>query len=115
VCLVERSPFLGGQVSRLHSIAPTGEKATDLIDALAGQVIAHPSITVLTCAQVTAFGGYIGNFTLPLNNTARRCRNRRPTEPNQQNKSRIRASTIPFAGMLPARRRPNPRRPWRPA
>lgn len=57
VSLIERSAFLGDQVARLDRIAPTGEKAVDLIAALAGDVLAHPAIAVLTCAQVTAFGG----------------------------------------------------------
>ncbi|WP_054689453.1 CoB--CoM heterodisulfide reductase iron-sulfur subunit A family protein [Desulfosarcina cetonica] len=102
VSLIERSPFLGGQVSRLDRIAPTQEKATDLLDALVGQVLAHPSITVLTCAQVDGFGGYIGNFRLSVRQTP-------PTDAETiERLKRIddekidTTRTIPFIGMLPA-------------
>ncbi|BBO76836.1 hypothetical protein DSCW_42530 [Desulfosarcina widdelii] len=102
VSLIERSPFLGGQVSRLDRIAPTGEKATDLIDTLAGEVVSHPAITVLTCAQVEGFGGYIGNFTLSV-------RQEPPEDPETvEHLKQIQVQkpepgrAIPFAGLLPA-------------
>ena len=45
VALVEKSSgFLGGQLAKLDRIAPTSEKAADIIAELAGQVLAdHPS------------------------------------------------------------------------
>jgi heterodisulfide reductase subunit A2 len=102
VCLIERSPFLGGQVSRLDRIAPTGEKATDLIDELAGQVVAHPAIKVLTCAQVETFGGYIGNFSLAVRQTP-------PSDAETLDRlkrideHKVEAGqSVPFTGMLPA-------------
>lgn len=102
VCLIERSPFLGGQVSRLDRIAPTFEKATDLIDELAARVLSHPAITVLTCANVEAFGGYIGNFTLtvrqaPPQDAEHLARLKRIRE----EKTDV-GRAIPFTGVLPA-------------
>jgi len=101
VCLVERSPFLGGQVSRLHRIAPTNEKALDLINALAGQVIAHPAITVLTCAQVTTFGGFIGNFTLTVEQAPPKDAETLDQLSRINGQEAGTGQSIPFAGMLP--------------
>jgi heterodisulfide reductase subunit A len=64
VLLVEKSPFLGGWTARLDTLAPTGEKAPDLLRALADEVLKHPSITVHCCAEITGFEGFIGNFKL---------------------------------------------------
>ena len=64
VTLIEKSPFIGGQLARLDRIAPTGDRAADLVTDLAGQVLANAKITVLTCAAVESFEGYVGNFKL---------------------------------------------------
>jgi heterodisulfide reductase subunit A2 len=64
VALVERSPFLGGQTAQLDRVAPTGDRAGDLITALAVQVLHEPNIAVHTCATVVGFEGYVGNFRL---------------------------------------------------
>lgn len=101
VCLIERSPFLGGQVSRLDRIAPTGEKAVDLIAALAGDVLANPAITVLTCAQVTAFGGCIGNFTLTVEQTPLHDAEMIERLDRIDKQQATPGQTIPFAGSLP--------------
>ena len=66
VVLVEKSPFLGGQVTQLDRLAPTGEPASGIISELAGAVLKHPAIQVLTCAQIEGFDGYIGNFKLKV-------------------------------------------------
>ena len=66
VILVEKSPFLGGQVAQLHRLAPIGETASEVISEVAGAVLKHPAITVYTCAQVEGFEGYIGNFKLKV-------------------------------------------------
>ncbi len=64
VVLLEKSPFLGGQLASLDQIAPTGDKAADLVSDLAGQVLNDDSITVHTCSEVESFEGYVGNFRL---------------------------------------------------
>ena len=66
VVLVEKSPFLGGQVAQLDRLAPWGETAAGVISELAAAVLAHPAITVYPCAQVEGFEGYIGNFKLKI-------------------------------------------------
>ncbi|MGA7562283.1 MAG: CoB--CoM heterodisulfide reductase iron-sulfur subunit A family protein [Desulfobaccales bacterium] len=102
VILVEQSPFLGGQVAQLHHLAPFGETASEVIGALVGQVLAHPSVTVCTCAQVVAFEGYIGNFNLKIG--------RRPPEGAASADKLERLSHsglglgeyVPFVGVMPA-------------
>jgi len=64
VALIEKSPFLGGRVARLDRVAPTGEKASDLMAGLVAEVSNHPRVTVYHCTQVVGFEGYIGNFRL---------------------------------------------------
>ncbi len=64
VTLIEKSPFVGGQLARLDRIAPTGDRAADLVKDLAGQVLADPKIAIHTCAAVESFEGYVGNFKL---------------------------------------------------
>ena len=66
VVLVEKSPFLGGQVAQLDRLAPWGETAAGVISELAAAVLKHPAITVYPCAQVEGFEGYIGNFKLKI-------------------------------------------------
>jgi len=66
VALVEKSPFLGGQVAQLQHLAPAGETAAGIIGELAAAVLKHPAIKVYTCAQVEGFEGYIGNFKLKV-------------------------------------------------
>jgi heterodisulfide reductase subunit A len=66
VVLVERSPFLGGNLARVETLFPTGERADALVERLVGRVASLPNLEVLTCAQVTAQEGYIGNFTLEV-------------------------------------------------
>jgi heterodisulfide reductase subunit A len=67
VALIEKTPFLGGNLACLDRIAPTGDLARDLLCTLARQVLRHPAITVHTCSSVESFEGYVGNFTLGVN------------------------------------------------
>ncbi|MEJ2427562.1 MAG: CoB--CoM heterodisulfide reductase iron-sulfur subunit A family protein [Deltaproteobacteria bacterium] len=64
ITLLEKSPFLGGRAAQLDRLAPTGEKASDLITELTGEVLNHPAIAVYTNAEVTNSEGYVGNFRL---------------------------------------------------
>ncbi|MEJ2656274.1 MAG: CoB--CoM heterodisulfide reductase iron-sulfur subunit A family protein [Desulfobacterales bacterium] len=66
VTLIEKSPFLGGQLSFLDEIAPTRDKAAHLISSLAVRVLNHASITVHSCATMEKFEGYVGNFKLGI-------------------------------------------------
>ena len=102
VVLVEKSPFLGGQVAQLHRLAPFGETASEVISELAGAVLEHPAVTVYTCAQVEGFEGYIGNFNLKVG--------RRPPEgavyagklERLSQSGRGPGEYVPFVGVMPA-------------
>ncbi len=102
VVLVEKSPFLGGQVAQLDSLAPFGETASGIISELAGAVMQHPAITVYSCAQVEGFEGYIGNFKLkivrqPPEGTAYADRLARLSHSGQGL-----GEYVPFVGVMPA-------------
>ena len=66
VALIEKSPFLGGQLALLDKLAPTRDNAAELILELAGSVLNHAAITVHTCASVENFEGYVGNFKVGI-------------------------------------------------
>ncbi|MGD8981045.1 MAG: CoB--CoM heterodisulfide reductase iron-sulfur subunit A family protein [Desulfobacterales bacterium] len=66
VTLVEKLPFIGGQVALLDKIAPTKDTAADLISNLSRRVLNDASITVHVCATVEKFEGYVGNFKLGI-------------------------------------------------
>ncbi len=98
VALIEKTPFLGGNVSLLDGVFPTREKAADLIRYLAEKIMNSPRISVHTCAELTGFEGYIGQFQIKIS--------RRVPEKNDHEFKEISASTVgdflPFAGFLPA-------------
>ena len=111
VILVEKSPFLGGQVAQLDRLAPWGETAAGVISELAAAVLAHPAITVYTCAQVEGFEGYIGNFKLKVVQQPPEgdglCRRVGQAEPVPAGAWE---NYVPFVGVMPA---PIPVRPGR--
>ncbi len=101
VALVEKTPFLGGWVARLDTLFPTGDDAAELLERLYRQVNGLPNVEILTCAQVTAQEGYIGNFRLRVR--------RRPPRSDEEMERLGRARTcgrlgngvIPFVGICP--------------
>jgi heterodisulfide reductase subunit A len=66
VTLVEKGPFLGGNAARLDRLYPTGQPVGELVADLAGRVLDHPDVEVLTSARVTAHEGYVGQFRLKV-------------------------------------------------
>ena len=66
VTLVEKTPFLGGQVARLDRLVPSGETGEAVIRQLAEAALGNPKIEVCTCTQVVRSEGYVGNFRLTL-------------------------------------------------
>jgi heterodisulfide reductase subunit A len=62
VILVEIQEDLGGQVAKLASVYPTGEKGTTLVEKSIKRVKSHPKIKVFTNSRVLEFEGFIGNF-----------------------------------------------------
>lgn len=91
VTLIEKSTFLGGQLAKLDRIAPTGDRAADLVGELADLVLNHPDITVFTDTQVIGYEGYIGNFKLMV-------RQQVPADASAATQTRY----VPFSGIQPA-------------
>jgi heterodisulfide reductase subunit A len=71
VTLVEKSPFLGGRATQLHTVFPTEELARPLVHRLIERVKAQPGVTVLTNTEVTGLTGYVGDFEATLRTTPR--------------------------------------------
>ncbi|MBE0689793.1 MAG: CoB--CoM heterodisulfide reductase iron-sulfur subunit A family protein, partial [Anaerolineae bacterium] len=71
VTLIEKTPFLGGRVSQLESIFPTGAAARETLHQLIDQVVAHPKITIHTNAELTGVRGYVGDFQAQIRLTPR--------------------------------------------
>jgi len=66
VVLVEKTPFLGGRTALLDRLAPTGEKAVELVSDLYRSLVRNPAVRILTCSEVVGFQGYVGNFQLRI-------------------------------------------------
>jgi len=71
VTLLERSPFLGGRATQLHTVFPTEDLARPLVHRLIREVLAQPNVTVLTGTEVTTLTGYVGDFHVSLRRTPR--------------------------------------------
>jgi len=102
VVLLEKSPFLGGQVAQLHRLAPFGETAADIVGELAGAALSHPAITVYTCAQVEDFAGYIGNFKLKVVQQPPEGEEYADRLARLSRSGRDLGEYVPFAGVMPA-------------
>ena len=72
VTLVEKSPFLGGHATQLHTVFPTEDLARPLVGRLIDEVMARPDITVLTGTEMIGVTGYVGDFTATLRRDAAR-------------------------------------------
>jgi len=71
VTLVEKSPFLGGRMSQLEHLFPTGEVARDTLHDLIQRVISHPNITIYTQAEVNEVKGYVGDYKVQITQQSR--------------------------------------------
>ncbi|MFC1516429.1 CoB--CoM heterodisulfide reductase iron-sulfur subunit A family protein [Thermodesulfobacteriota bacterium] len=101
VAIIEKSPFLGGQMAQLDRIAPTGEKAGDLISQLAGQVLSHPLITIYAGAKVENVDGFIGNFNLRIKPLSMESNPARERLERFDVHGKVAGEFIPFVGIYP--------------
>ncbi len=66
VVLVERNDHLGGNMARLSRAYVNFDDAGDLVGGTIERVSHHPNIQVLTEAEITEVGGYVGNFIVEV-------------------------------------------------
>ena len=66
VVLVEKADHLGGRMAELSGLYLNFDASTDLLQHKIDAVLNHPHIQVLTNAQVTEVGGYVGNFIVKV-------------------------------------------------
>jgi heterodisulfide reductase subunit A len=66
VVLVERADHLGGHMAELSGLYLNFDTAADALQHKADAVLDHANIQVLTNAQVTEVGGYVGNFIVKV-------------------------------------------------
>jgi heterodisulfide reductase subunit A len=66
VVLVEKSDHLGGRMAELSGLYLNFDTAPDLLRHKIDAVLNHPHIQVLTNAQVSEVGGYVGNFVVKV-------------------------------------------------
>jgi heterodisulfide reductase subunit A len=64
VILVERSDRLGGRMAQLSRLYLNFDDGENLLQERVEAVRHHPLIHVLANAEVTEFGGYVGNFSV---------------------------------------------------
>jgi heterodisulfide reductase subunit A len=72
VTLLERNAELGGLLNRISRISYNHHHvaAAELANQKISQVLSHPSIKVLTHAEIEAVEGYIGNYTVRIKTDA---------------------------------------------
>ena len=64
VVLVEKAGRLGGRMAELSGLYLNFDTAPDLLRQKIDAVMSHDNIQVLTNAEVTEVGGYVGNFVV---------------------------------------------------
>jgi heterodisulfide reductase subunit A len=67
VLLVEKEPQPGGLLNRIHRLAPTGDKAEELVKELVDRVKGKKKIKLCLSSEVAEVGGFIGNFEVTIN------------------------------------------------
>lgn len=101
VSLIEKTPFLGGRTALLDRVAPTEENASDLVSELAREVLNDPAVTVHTCAKVTGFEGYVGNFNLKVKTDTPEAEEDQKRVESLTASEKVRGAFIPFVGVYP--------------
>ena len=66
VVLVEKADHLGGRMAELSGLYLNFDAAPDLLQRKIEAVMSHPHIQVLTNAELAEVGGYVGNFTVKV-------------------------------------------------
>ena len=70
VVLVEKADRLGGRMAELSGLYLNFGAASDLLQRKVEAVSSHPNIQVLSRAEVVEVGGYVGNFSVKVEQEA---------------------------------------------
>ncbi|MFA5276749.1 MAG: CoB--CoM heterodisulfide reductase iron-sulfur subunit A family protein [Candidatus Omnitrophota bacterium] len=71
VHLVERLPTIGGKMALLYKVFPTNDCAPCILAPKTAYANIHPNINLLANSEVKNVAGYIGNFSVVVNQTPR--------------------------------------------
>ncbi len=66
VHLVEKEPTIGGKMARWDKTFPTLDCSSCILTPRMAEVGSHPSINLLTMAEVDEVDGYVGNFQVTI-------------------------------------------------
>ncbi len=101
VAIIEKSPFLGGQTAVLDELAPDNEKAGDLLENMAGQILNDPLIKVYTCCEIVSSEGYVGNFKVNVRKNPPKSQNDVKKLDLYEKSGNKYGKFVPFAGICP--------------
>ncbi len=71
VYLIEKSPCIGGRVARYEDLYPDMVCASCLVESQLDTILHHDRIDVLTMTEMVDVKGYLGNFTVTVQEKAR--------------------------------------------
>ncbi len=71
VLLVEREPFIGGNMTKLDKTFPTLDCSSCILAPRMMEVMNHPLINVCLNSSVTKVSGFVGNFTVSIEQKSR--------------------------------------------
>jgi len=66
VCIIEKSPFLGGKLIQHHIVFPSERCGRDIIEDLINEIKNNSKVKIYTCAQVTNVSGFVGDFEVEI-------------------------------------------------
>ncbi|NVM53957.1 MAG: CoB--CoM heterodisulfide reductase iron-sulfur subunit A family protein, partial [Candidatus Helarchaeota archaeon] len=71
VVIVEQESKLGGRLNHLYELFPSGESAEELLQKKLDELNSYDNITIYFSTEIAKLDGYIGNFTVSLNNSGK--------------------------------------------
>ena len=66
VILVEKSPTIGGKMALIDKTFPTMDCSICILGPKMADVGNHENVNLISCAEVTAISGYVGNFEVTI-------------------------------------------------
>ncbi|MFX1451743.1 MAG: FAD-dependent oxidoreductase [Promethearchaeota archaeon] len=66
ICLIEKSPTLGGKVARWNRIYKMGDCSICFISELITELVKEKNVTIYTNTEIDNVSGEVGNFTINL-------------------------------------------------